>query len=289
MTAKRPRANSASTDKRALMRASMPAFLADAGALDRESHAPLWLLLKNLLADAMERHALPLDSPLPSESDLCLLYEVSRPVVRAALDGLVREGRIVKIHRRGAFVAKPKQALDFASSNIGLFGDLAAKGHQVKARVLELQRAAPDVREREMLGLPQRSEVLRVTRLYLSDGVPMATGTIVYPGHRVIGLESMNLTDRSMYATLRKHYGLIVAQSERWLRAAMPTPEQAELLALPPATPVIEIESIGRLSDGTPFEYYNTVYCTHDSRMHIVTTQSGAATAPAKPAKRGAK
>ncbi|WP_408981072.1 UTRA domain-containing protein [Pseudomonas sp. B21-023] len=49
----------------------------------------------------------------------------------------------------------------------------------------------------------------------------------------------------------------------------MPTREEAELLGITTGQPLIGIESIGRIKDGFPIEYYNTVYSTTKSRLRV--------------------
>jgi len=261
-----------------LTRAGTASLLQNGAKLDRASPVPLWRQLRDRLAASIRSAELPPDAPLPSEIDLCALFAVSRPVVRAALDALAADAMVVKATRRGAFVAQPKQELDFAASNIGLFGEMLAKGHHVTTRLIRLARRPPREREAAMLRLPPGADVVHLERLYLVDGQPMSTGVIALPAARVPGLEHTDFVDRSLYATLRDRYGLAVVKSERWLEAVIPQAPQRALLNLAEHTPVIAIESLGWLGDGTPIEYYNAVYCTHDRRLHLVvgsTTGSG--------------
>jgi GntR family transcriptional regulator len=255
---------------RAMTRADTSSLLQSGGKLDRASPVPLWRQLRDRLAASIRSTELPPDAALPSEIDLCARFAVSRPVVRAALDSLAADAMVVKATRRGAFVAHRKQELDFAASNIGLFGEMLAKGHHVTTRLIRLERRAPGERETIMLRLPPGADVVHLERLYLVDGQPMSVGVIALPASRVPGLEHTDFVDRSLYATLRDRYGLAVVRSERWLEAVVPTPPQRALLQLAGHTPVIAIESLGWLSDGAPIEYYNALYSTRDRRLHLV-------------------
>ena len=55
--------------------------------------------------------------PLPSESELCALFEISRPVVREALQRLREQGLIVSRRGSGSFVQK-RPAPDMSSAEI---------------------------------------------------------------------------------------------------------------------------------------------------------------------------
>jgi len=253
-----------------LTRADTASLLQSGRKLDRASPVPLWRQLRDRLAASIHSAELPPNAPLPSEIDLCALFAVSRPVVRAALEALAADAMVVKATRRGAFVAHRKEELDFAASNIGLFGEMIAKGHHVTTRLIRLARRAPSEREMIMLRLPPGADVVHLERLYLVDGQPMSTGVIALPASKVPGMEETDFVDRSLYATLRDRYGLAVVKSERWLEAVIPTPQQRALLQLGEHTPVIAIESLGWLADGTPIEYYNALYSTRDRRLHLV-------------------
>ena len=148
---------------------------------DRANAVPLWVQVKNALADALEQ-SIPVDSRIPSEQALCGLFGVSRPVVREALDALVSEGRLVKIARRGVFTAKPKENADFLTNAIGVFDDMTAKGHAVTTRTFELRRTAASDHERQTMSLPRGAEVVRVVRVYLVDGQSLSYTHIAIPG-----------------------------------------------------------------------------------------------------------
>jgi GntR family transcriptional regulator len=253
-----------------LTRAATASLLQSGRKLDRASPVPLWRQLRDRLAASIHSAELPPNAPLPSEIDLCALFAVSRPVVRAALEALAADAMVVKATRRGAFVAHRKEELDFAASNIGLFGEMIAKGHHVTTRLIRLARRAPSEREMMMLRLPPGADVVHLERLYLIDGQPMSVGVITLPAGKVPGMEETDFVDRSLYATLRDRYGLAVVKSERWLEAVLPTPQQRGLLQLSEHAPVIAIESLGWLADGTPIEYYNALYSTRDRRLHLV-------------------
>ena len=258
------------------------AYLSGRAVTDRSSATPLWAQLRGVLAQAIHAGVLAPDDQIPSEQTLAAMFAVSRPVVREALAALVKEQLVVKVPRRGVFVAGEREELDFASSNVGLFGDLTAKGHVVTTRTLELARAAPTARQRGHLCLPGGEDVINVRRLYLVNGAPISVGTVAVPASRAPGLERLAFENRSLYDTLRAHYGISVVRSERWLDAVAVDGEEAAMLDLAPGTPIVRIESIGWNADAVPIEYYSALYNTQLSRVHLQASLAPAA-AEARP------
>jgi len=79
--------------------------------IDRNAPTPLYHQLKQLLIQQIELGLFPAGAPLPSEQELCTLYQISRAPVRQALAELVNEGRIYRRVGVGTFVT-PQASVD---------------------------------------------------------------------------------------------------------------------------------------------------------------------------------
>src|SRR5437660_9856457 len=73
---------------------------------------------------------------IPSERQLSADLAVSRLTVRAALDGLVREGYLVRRRGSGTFVSEPKIAQELTLTSFT--DDMRGRGMKPAARTLEL-------------------------------------------------------------------------------------------------------------------------------------------------------
>lgn len=60
--------------------------------------------IKQEIKEKIERHELKEGQVIPSESELCARYQVSRITVRKAIDELVRDGLVYRIKGKGTFV-----------------------------------------------------------------------------------------------------------------------------------------------------------------------------------------
>jgi GntR family transcriptional regulator len=190
--------------------------------------------------------------------------------VREALARLVAEGRVYKIKGKGAFVSEPTSAGEFVSTTMGFWEEMSAKGRHVRTRVLDQRLRAPTRQERKALRLPDREQVLALRRLYLVDGTPTILVTTTLPASLVPGLERVNLQNNSLYQTLRERYGLAPFRAERWLEATLPEDEEAALLDVPRAMPLLRIESTAFLHGGEVLEHYRALQRTDEIRLHVV-------------------
>jgi DNA-binding GntR family transcriptional regulator len=82
--------------------------LADASRLDRNSEVPLYFQLAAALKAMLEVGTWESGTRLASERELEEEFDVSRAVIRPALDLLVGDGAIVRVKGSGAFVAPPR-------------------------------------------------------------------------------------------------------------------------------------------------------------------------------------
>lgn len=245
--------------------------IASSGAIDRDSDTPLWVQLRNALAQEIETNALPPDLRLPSENTLSEVFNVSRQVVRASLSGLSDEGLLTKVPRRGIFITQKRAETDFITSNISVHSDLMARGHKVTSTAFEFRRDTPDEDELRVFDLPPDGSVVRVGRIYLMDGKPITHTLISLPGHKVPEMEKLKIEELSIFEILKTRYGLVSRRAERWLTAEIPPAIVAQRLHIENTLPLIAIESIAYDSNDAPLEYYRAYYNSAVARIHVST------------------
>src|SRR5512137_1639384 len=74
--------------------------------IDRDNPQKLYLQLHSILKGRMERGEWAVDSQIPTEEELCRLFDVSKATVRIAVADLVREGYLRRQQGKGTFVCK---------------------------------------------------------------------------------------------------------------------------------------------------------------------------------------
>ncbi len=77
------------------------------GRLISNGPRPKHAQLSDALADLAVRELGP-DSMIPSERELMTTYGVSRATVRKAIESLVADGLLHRIHGKGTFVTRPR-------------------------------------------------------------------------------------------------------------------------------------------------------------------------------------
>ncbi len=85
--------------------------------INKFSNIPLYRQLKDLILDKIERNEYPPNTQIPSEQDLCEIYDISRPTVRQAISELTSSGYLYKEKGKGTFVSGKKKYIDIKNFN----------------------------------------------------------------------------------------------------------------------------------------------------------------------------
>jgi DNA-binding GntR family transcriptional regulator len=144
--------------------------LAGRRKLDRDSEVPLYFQLAAELHRMLELGTWEPGARFPTERELEEEFDVSRAVIRPALDLLVGDGTIFRIKGSGAFVAAPRTKVKAT----GLVKLWASSDHDHSVSVASVRKRMPDRTVSEFLELDEsRAEIAQVTAA-VDPGEPSA-------------------------------------------------------------------------------------------------------------------
>ncbi|MEU6523871.1 GntR family transcriptional regulator [Streptomyces sp. NPDC046924] len=250
------------------------------GTPDRIDRVPKYYRVKQRLLRMTEARA-P-GSPMPAERLLALEFRTSRTTVRKALQELVSEGRLVRIQGKGTFVARPKiyRTLQLTSYT----EDMRNQGLTAASRVLNIDHIAADAELAALLEVERGERVLRVERLRLAGGEPMAIEATHLSARRFPGLRRNLARRTSLYATLAEVYGVRLAEADETIETSPATPREAGLLHTDVGLPMLLLSRHSRDERGTPVEWVRAVYRGSRYRFTAILTPPTPPTPPKPPA-----
>lgn len=193
---------------------------------------------------------------LPSELELAARFDVSRMTARHAVQMLVQEGLVDRRRGAGSFVAAPP--LHRRESTLRSFSqDMELRGLVPSSTVLRAEVGTDPVAAGR-LGLPPDAWVVRIDRVRLASGVPLALERAVLPGEFADVL-TRDLATGSLHAALAG-MGRVMGRATGYVTARLASTEEAELLDLTaPAALLVESRLITD-SNGRPVESTETAY-----------------------------
>ncbi|GIW24207.1 GntR family transcriptional regulator [Meiothermus sp.] len=222
--------------------------------LDTHSATPLYLQLEAVLREALASGTWKAGEAMPPERALAEQFGVSRLTLRKALERLEAQGLVQRRQGSGTYVApRLEQPL---STLTGFSEDMRARGLEPGARWLKrgLFTASPE--EVLALSLSPGEKVARLERVRSAQGEPMAIERAALPAHLLPHPEEVK---ESLYAYLESK-GLRPARALQRLRSVAASRQEAELLGIRVGEPVLYIERLSYLADGSVLEFTRSHY-----------------------------
>ena len=202
--------------------------------------------------------SLDVGQPIPAERQLALDLGVSRLTLRAALDDLVRDGYLDRRHGSGTYVTEPKIAQPLTLTSFS--DDMRRRGMTPGSRTLELTTTTAGARLAHRLGVSPEARLVRVKRLRLADGQPMAMEVLHVPEALVPGLTRQDFEDHSFYELLRERYGITIASGTQSIEPTVTSEEESEVLSVPLHTPAFLFERTTVSGSGRTVEFVRSIY-----------------------------
>ena len=196
---------------------------------------------------------------LPSENELCIIHNMTRPTVRHALSDLVNDSFIKKQKGKGSIVHQLPKGIGILS----VAGTTSAlSGQNLETRIL----VKPNVKQWVdpfMFNLSEAekdSGCIYMERLRLVNRKPLFYDITYIPNINLPRFTSRSFENKSLFDTLRKFYQIEVKGGEQKLRAISANKEIGKYLEVPAEQPILHLErKIDTNRVG--FCFYSSLYC----------------------------
>ncbi|WP_420175962.1 GntR family transcriptional regulator [Luteococcus sp. OSA5] len=200
---------------------------------------------------------------LDSERQLVSQLGVSRVTVRQAIADLVDEGLLERTQGKGTYVTGPR--IESRLHLMSFSREMRARGLVPATRVLSAHQepAAPEVAD--ALEIEPGDPVVRLERLRLADGTPMAHEIGWYPCAQFPGLLDHPL--EAVYDLMVERYGIEATRGEQSVHAEAAEADHARVLGIARRAPLLVQERV-TYADGLPVEHSVSRYRADRYRIH---------------------
>jgi GntR family transcriptional regulator len=239
--------------------------------IDKDYKLPLYIQLKEIIEDKINRGIWKTGDKIPSEHELEKKYNVSRITVRQALKELRNEGKLNSERGRGTFVAKPKmeQPLPLLTS---FTEDIKKQGKNPGSKLVNLEFRYPPFQISNKLNLDEEKEVIFLERIRTVDEEKVGIHKS-YLNPKLIDEKhffSYDFEQNSLYDILENQFNLNIGRAKESLEAFPADDYQSDLLGIKKGTPVLVLKRLTFTKDNKPLEYVEIIYRFDKYKYSIV-------------------
>ncbi len=227
--------------------------------LNPDLHIPRYAQVYSVLRHWIQSGIYQPGARLPSESELCSMFQVSRITLRNAVDMLVREKLIDRIQGRGTFVVE-----DLAEApNVGDMDQLIRKLHRLSARStlenITISEVPAEPAVAKDLRLDAGASVLRASFTRVVDKQPVGFTELCFPMDIKLDLKPEDLTT-SPTITILEGKGFDILGADQVIGATLADGHLATLLQVQVGAPLVRIRMLVFEKNHRPIERLETYY-----------------------------
>ena len=208
----------------------------------------------------------PEGSLLPSENELCLTHEVTRPTVRQALSRLAGEGYILKHQGKGSIV----RALPKGIGILSLQGTTSGVGkHNLETKLITKPYASkwPEKFPFELSELQLESGCIILERTRIVDGSPVLYEISYIPNVNIPRFAQKSFENKSLFDVMRNNYDIEIIGGGQKIMAIKASDAISNYLDCKPGDPILKLER--KMETNRPdFCFYSSIFC-NTSNFHL--------------------
>ena len=225
-------------------------------------------------AEIAAGHLAP-DARLPSEPELCLLYNTRRHSLRRALAALVAEGKLRIEHGRGTFVERAPLINYVIGSRTRFHENLLAQGLTGSGQTISEMRIPASARVAGALGLPAGAPVFAICRRGFANDLPISLGWSYHDAERFPDMADQLRAGISVTKTYRK-YGIADYRRQRTtVFTRLASEHETSLLMLRPGQSVLIVQKTDVDMNGAPIGFSEAAWAGDRVQFTFENAQAG--------------
>lgn len=235
--------------------------------IDTNLPIPLYYQVKTRLMEKITGGKWNPGHTIPTEIELMKQYGVSRTTVREAVSALVQEGYLVKRQGKGTFVRVPRLQESLGRLT-GFAEESTQHGYAPSAQLIGVTNDLAKDPEFEKLHLPGGDSWVKIERLRLASGEPIAIERSYWPKQIAEILCQENLEKAAYYSSLERNK-IFLSYAEEDISAMNANKTDAAWLQVKVGSALIEMARLAYDTSEKLIEYTCTRYRGDRYKYHV--------------------
>lgn len=236
--------------------------------IDKNNHVPLYRQVELVLEEKIKTSQWTVGYQLPTEQELADLFDVSTITVKRAVIELVNKGYLYRQRGKGTFVSG-----DVKEQDLNQIFSLTTDGKEEHPHeLISFSIEGAGAEEAQKLGVHHEAKLIKIKRVKVDEGEPMALEYTYLPYDKCQGLTEKDINNELIYNILRTKFQILLGRAKLVIKPYVVYDEIAELLHIESGTPVFEWERFTFTKDDEIIEY-SKFYVRPDKESYYTEVQ----------------
>lgn len=242
--------------------------------LNKTVPIPLYSQLKELIVKEIKNENYKNKSMIPTEIELCEMFQISRTTVRQAVIELVQEGWLYRVKSKGTFVTKPIINQDFIQTLKSFNEQIIQSERTPRTEILDLKVIFPSKQVYIALKLQPNEKVIYIHRRRFADEEPIVTVKTYLSYEKCSFVMNHNFIKESLYPVLSMREETHVYKIKRLIEATQATVDDIKYLNIKRGIAIQQFISTGYNMFEEPIEYSLARYRGDRNSFEVVIAPS---------------
>ena len=244
--------------------------------IDRNNPTPIYKQIQDWMKSKITSGAWPEYFQLPSEIELAAEMGINRGTLRNAIQQLIDEGLLIRIHGKGTFVAANAVQQSLAASLTTFSESLDAQKIPFETIVRSSYKTPADVVVAPLLSVDLDAPVFYLERVRRVKGQAIVLLKNYIPYDLVVGIESVDFSSNRLFKIMETQFKIQIAWGRRYFEARIADHEVADALGVTEGDPIMYAKQITYQSDGKPLEMSDIWFVGNYFRLSAVVNRKSA-------------
>lgn len=227
-------------------------------SLQKFLNIPLYVQLEQIIKSKIITGEFMPGEQVPTEKELCKMYQVSSITARQAILNLVNQGLLRRVAGKGTFLTEEISKTEILQAKGSVYGLISSGLKAQEVRVLDITNVKPPKRVSKILNVEESSHVTKVRRTRNSDNIPVSFIINYLPIEIGTHIKEKDLRAYPMLEILSNKLGIELAKGNQSIQAIVADYEIASALSVSVSSPILYVETIIYSKEKKPVDFVQT-------------------------------